>query len=355
MVHRKPFLIDISLDEIADTAGLSRYHLSRVFGLDHRPFDQRLYQGSAPERGRPCADRRPIDHSRGCPRCGLRLARGFHPCLPRAIRHDAGQFAQTGARSQPCFAGADQNGRHPPSQTRRAAFRDPPRNAARRPCGNLCLWSHAGIPSLWQKFNQYFGHIPGQIGNVAYGVCTQAEGETESFRYMSAAEVSRRPTICRRAFTTLKLPPQRYAVFTHRGHVSGISATVHQIFGDWLPQSGHQHGGVPDMMERYDDRFDPQTGMGANGNMDSPEGIELCAPLAKIVVALAPAISLLTLATIIEEPELGVSVGSTLTRGKSSMRTLWFWCRIRAPGLRLSRSSSWRWCSASTTSSSSRS
>lgn len=118
-----------------------------------------------------------------------------------------------------------------------------------------------GIPSLWQKFNRHFGHIAGQIGNVAYGVCTQPEGETESFRYMAAAEVADADDLPQ-DFTTLKLPQQRYAVFLHRGHVSGISATVHQIFGEWLPQSGQQHGGIPDMMERYDNRFDPHTGMG---------------------------------------------------------------------------------------------
>jgi len=117
------------------------------------------------------------------------------------------------------------------------------------------------IPLLWQKFNQYFGHIPGQIGNVAYGVCTQAEEGSESFRYMSAAEVSAADSLPE-GFVATKLPQQRYAIFTHRGHISGISATVHQIFGDWLPQSGQQHAGTPDMMERYDDRFDPRTGMG---------------------------------------------------------------------------------------------
>jgi len=117
------------------------------------------------------------------------------------------------------------------------------------------------IPSLWQKFNQHFGHIPGQVGNVAYGVCTQAEEGSEGFRYMSAAEISATDDLPE-GFVTTKLPQQRYAIFTHRGHISGISATVHQIFGEWLPQSGHQHAGTPDMLERYDDRFDPRTGMG---------------------------------------------------------------------------------------------
>ncbi|MGO7565299.1 GyrI-like domain-containing protein, partial [Rhizobium johnstonii] len=49
---------------------------------------------------------------------------------------------------------------------------------------------NAAIPSLWQKFNAHFGHISGQKGKVAYGVCTHIDGEAEKFRYMAAVEIS---------------------------------------------------------------------------------------------------------------------------------------------------------------------
>ena len=120
---------------------------------------------------------------------------------------------------------------------------------------------NAAIPSLWQKFNVHFGHIAGQVGNVAYGICTHIEGEAEKFRYMAAVGVADAVELPE-GFSTLKIPGQRYAVFTHRGHVSGIPATMHKIFGTWWPTSGLEHGDLPDMIERYDERFDPYTGMG---------------------------------------------------------------------------------------------
>ncbi|MBP2443651.1 putative transcriptional regulator YdeE [Rhizobium leguminosarum] len=37
---------------------------------------------------------------------------------------------------------------------------------------------------------------------------------------------------------------------------------MNRIFGTWWPTSGLEHGDTPDMFERYDERFDPYTGMG---------------------------------------------------------------------------------------------
>jgi AraC family transcriptional regulator len=30
----------------------------------------------------------------------------------------------------------------------------------------------AGIPALWQRFNQHVGSIPGEVPGAAYGICT---------------------------------------------------------------------------------------------------------------------------------------------------------------------------------------
>ena len=57
----------------------------------------------------------------------------------------------------------------------------------------------------------------------------------------------------------LRIAPQHYAVFTHRGHNSGIRGTCNAIWNKWLPQSGREVD-APDF-ERYDERFDPHTGL----------------------------------------------------------------------------------------------
>jgi AraC family transcriptional regulator len=63
----------------------------------------------------------------------------------------------------------------------------------------------------------------------------------------------------------VSLPPQKYAVFSHLGHVSELWTTCEQI-GKWLEQSGyesaHPVAGTPDFIERYSEEFKPQTGTG---------------------------------------------------------------------------------------------
>jgi AraC family transcriptional regulator len=255
------FASDISLDEIAETAGLSRYHLSRVFGMT-TGHSISSYIRSRRLSGAALAL---VDNSSSILQVALDAGYGSHEAFTRAFRDQFGMTPES-LRKQ--------------GHVRNLALQEPIRmddnrlpkldaprfetRSAMLLAGLAEIYAHEAtqaIPSLWQRFNQHFGHIPGQSGNVAYGVCTQVDGNSEGFRYMSAVEITGTDDLPE-DFVTVKLPQQRYAVFTHRGHISGISATVHQIFGEWLPQSGHRHAGTPDMMERYDDRFDPRTGMG---------------------------------------------------------------------------------------------
>jgi AraC family transcriptional regulator len=255
------FASDISLDEIAETAGLSRYHLSRVFGMT-TGHSISSYIRSRRLSGAALAL---VDNSSSILQVALDAGYGSHEAFTRAFRDQFGMTPES-LRKQ--------------GHVRNLALQEPIRmddnrlpkldaprfetRSAMLLAGLAEIYAHEAtqaIPSLWQRFNQHFGHIPGQSGNVAYGVCTQVDGNSDGFRYMSAVEITGTDDLPE-DFVTVKLPQQHYAVFTHRGHISGISATVHQIFGEWLPQSGHRHAGTPDMMERYDDRFDPRTGMG---------------------------------------------------------------------------------------------
>ena len=118
-----------------------------------------------------------------------------------------------------------------------------------------------GIPAQWQEFNARSGSLANAVGEVAYGICTHEEGEDGRFLYHTAievTEVSQLPA----GFSFLSLPARIYAVFTHDGPVSGIPPLVNRIFSEWLPSSEFHHGAFPDMMERYDERFDGKTGTG---------------------------------------------------------------------------------------------
>ena len=62
-------------------------------------------------------------------------------------------------------------------------------------------------------------------------------------------------------FATLRIPPHRYAVFTHDGHVAAIRATWEAAFRQGLPSLGARVADAS-AFERYDARFNPETGMG---------------------------------------------------------------------------------------------
>jgi AraC family transcriptional regulator len=115
------------------------------------------------------------------------------------------------------------------------------------------------IPSQWQRFGPHFGKVPAQMGNVAYGVCYNAD-EAGNFDYLCGVEVSDFSTLPAE-LNRLRIAEQRYAVFTHREHISTIRRTMNTIWNQWLPPSGHVPADAP-LFERYDERFDPVSGMG---------------------------------------------------------------------------------------------
>ncbi|WP_371826989.1 GyrI-like domain-containing protein [Microvirga sp. VF16] len=63
------------------------------------------------------------------------------------------------------------------------------------------------------------------------------------------------------SFTGMRLPAQRWAVFPHEGHIT-IASTIHAVFAQALPAAGLTAGDMPDLLERYGERFNPRTGAG---------------------------------------------------------------------------------------------
>jgi AraC family transcriptional regulator len=63
----------------------------------------------------------------------------------------------------------------------------------------------------------------------------------------------------------VRISEARYAVFTHREHVSTIRRTVNTIWNQWLPASGLKVADAP-TFERYDENFDS---LGGNGGLES--------------------------------------------------------------------------------------
>lgn len=120
------------------------------------------------------------------------------------------------------------------------------------------------IPQLWQRFQPHIGNVPGQVGKAAYGVCFNMRSAPFSFDYLAGVEVSDFSAVPSE-FTQISVPAQRYAVFSHRDHVSRLPQALDAIH-KWLPNSGlvaaPRGDDVPVFFERYGEGFDLRTGIG---------------------------------------------------------------------------------------------
>ena len=132
--------------------------------------------------------------------------------------------------------------------------------------GERCA-TNTGMAAQWDRFLPHFGQIPGQVGQVAYGVmCPTTDAEV--WECVCGVEVKEFPAHPAQ-FARLTLPPKRYAVFEHRDHISSIGATWQAVWNEALPAAGCRVTDEP-FFERYGESFDGRTGLG---------GVELWVPV----------------------------------------------------------------------------
>jgi len=117
----------------------------------------------------------------------------------------------------------------------------------------------AGIPALWEKFIPHIGQVPGQSGEVTYGVCCNFDGKG-GFDYVAGVEISKLDDLPEQ-YRWVEVQPQYYAVFEHKGPLSALPQTFRYILDTWLPQSGHQTVDAPEF-ERYSEDFNPKLNTG---------------------------------------------------------------------------------------------
>jgi AraC family transcriptional regulator len=119
------------------------------------------------------------------------------------------------------------------------------------------------IPSQWARFmREYATAIPHRLPGipVALNRMTDDDGVLD---YTCAVLVSRVDEVPS-GLVVVKVPAQRYAVFTHLDHVSALPRTYAAIWNEWFPS--HPWRPVNTVgMERHLERFDPTTGLGGVG------------------------------------------------------------------------------------------
>ena len=114
------------------------------------------------------------------------------------------------------------------------------------------------IPEMWGRLMRRMP-LPGQIGGEGYGVCWTEDAEKGSMNYMAAVEVAPDAKLPK-DFATFNVPAQTYRVF--RLALDGgplgpqIQGAMREIFEIRVPQAGWQLSGGPDL-EVYPADFNP--------------------------------------------------------------------------------------------------
>jgi AraC family transcriptional regulator len=253
------FAQDIGLDDIAAIAGVSRFQLVRAFGYATGTSVMRYVRGRRlTEAARTLAG--------GAPDIlAVALDAGYssHEAFTRAFRDQFGMTPES-VRTDGSLCNLKPIEAILMTETPTAKL-EPPRfetTPALLIAGLGDRYSHdsaAGIPGLWQRFNAEADHMPGKVSDVAYGVCFNTD-DAGNFDYIAGVAV-RDFSEVPKEYARVRIPPQRYAVFTHRDHVSTIRQSVVTIWSKWLPASGFQAADAP-FFERYGPEFNGRTGLG---------------------------------------------------------------------------------------------
>jgi AraC family transcriptional regulator len=250
---------ELTLDEIAGVAGISRFHMVRAFAAaTGLPVMRYVRVRRLTEAARALANGAPDILT-----LALEADYGSHEAFTRAFRDHFGVTPEA-VRAGACL---DRLKLQEPILMDSTALDQitPPRFVTLKPLliagvgERYTCEGSAAIPGQWQRFHQSVADIPGRVGQVAYGVCCNGD-DAGNFDYIAGVEVTDFSDLPRE-FSRVRIPEQKYAVFTHREHISTIRRTINTIWNQWLPASGLKAADAPNF-ERYDEKFDPQTGSG---------------------------------------------------------------------------------------------
>lgn len=253
------FADEVTLQQIAEAAGISRFHLVRAFGYaTGHSVMQYVRRRRLSEAAKRLASGAP-----NILEVALDAGYGSHEAFSRAFKE---QFGIGPERVRTLAPNLELDLQEPIKMNEDLLDQLEPPRKENGPVMLIAGLSEryddvtsANIPAQQQRFAPHIGNLPNQIGAATYGVCYNSDN-AGNIDYLSGVEVSDY-TDLPPEFARLKLTEQRYVVFTHRDHISTIRRTVKTIWNKWLPESGLEAAEAPDF-ERYDEHFDPRSGNG---------------------------------------------------------------------------------------------
>ena len=249
----------LSLNDLADAAGLSPYHFSRLFtgryGFSPMAYVRARRLEGAAERLRAGPPTSLIDLALDC---GFDSQEGFTRAFTRIFGVSPGRYRDGERPPKTEIVGMNTTDL-PPSNLIQAPA--PAKKPALRIAGlgeDFDETTVSGIPALWDRL---YPHLPldGQNGRGTFGVCC-AGPQTKGLHYIAgvALDAGVEPPA---GFEVVELPARSYLVF--RQVLSGgplhpqMQSAVREIWGERVPKSGCTLVRAPDL-EVYPDDFEPE-------------------------------------------------------------------------------------------------
>lgn len=250
---------EMTLGDVANGVGVSQYHLSRAFALATGHSIMRYLRGRRLSQ----AARRLAQGAPDILELALDAGYGSHEAFTRAFGEQFGVTPEA-VRTQAHLKNIELVEAIKMDESLLTHL-DPPRLEQGKTMlvaglgERYTAETSANIALQWQRFVPHLGHITGQVGRTAYGVLCNGDN-AGNIEYISGVEVSdfsRLP----KEWSRIRIPPQKYAVFTQPDHISTVRRTFYTIWNKSLPESGLKPAEGPEF-ERYGEEFNSETGGG---------------------------------------------------------------------------------------------
>ncbi|MGL5116633.1 MAG: AraC family transcriptional regulator [Beijerinckiaceae bacterium] len=259
---------DLSLDEIAEACGVSKFHLAHAFG---QSVDRSVMQYV---RGRRLSEAAKALAAGAPDILDIALQHGYnsHEAFSRAFKSTFGQTPEM-IRAERSLDGVVLIEPFQLKDQSAIALKEPKISEhkgilAIGLLGQYAFGANEGIAGQWAKFmGSMFVGIENKVPSIPIGV-TLGIDDDGNFDYVTAVEVNSSTTVPS-GLTKVQISPRHWAIFEHDGNITTLSKTYMAIWDRWLPDHNQRLANSPSI-ERHKETFDPRTGNG---------GVEIWIPI----------------------------------------------------------------------------
>jgi AraC family transcriptional regulator len=250
---------DLTLRSIAESCGVSSFHLAHAFGM----ATGRSMMGYVRARRLTEAAKKLAESAPEILPVALDAGYASHEAFTRAFREQFGVTPESVKREASTKSLPLTEPLVLPEN--RGAELDEPKIVKSGPVTVIGLAERQAfdapqkIPAQWQRFMGFYGLIDGKTNEIPVGVSCNVDDDG-TFEYMCAVEVTP-SSDAPKALVKLAIPAASYALFAHNGHISLISMTYVAIWNSWLTDHGKVAADAPSI-ERHRPTFNTMTGEG---------------------------------------------------------------------------------------------